>query len=209
MQATARTIFLSAAILCLSACSSPLPKGYDWQETFDADKRVNIDSLSDAQRCALTEADVKENKAAPATETVFIDWKEAGIRMNLPWNPTWGTTKYKTGPWRYDGLQGAFGPLELATGPCPNLLISAYGVEKKKDSLLDLQKDPSHTNLKAYIVGTKKALRFDEGVVGGTAKSLATEVSGGTLVFYGQTEQDISIFETIVQTLDTTALGNL
>lgn len=205
-----KKILLAAALLGVSACA-PLPKGYDWKETFDADSRANIDSLSDDERCALTDADVAENETAPATETVFVDWKEAGIRMSLPWNPAWGTKKYKTGPWRYDGLQGAFGPLEeAASGPCDNLLISSYGVEKASIGLLDLQKNASIANAKAYQVGSKKALSFEQNLPGeGVAKILAAEVPGGTVVFYGKTARDIGIFEGIVRTMDATALQNL
>jgi len=196
-----------AALLCVGACSSPNASG--WEKTFADDPRIDIDSLSDMERCAFTDEEVKGNVASAPTGNLHIDWKEAGVRMSIPWNPLWGTKTYKTAPWRNDGVYAAFGPLRPATGSCKNLLVSAYGAEKNVQSLLDIQKDATFNNLKAYIVGTKKALRYEATSAAGTLKNLAVEVPGGTIIFYGETEADIAVFENIVRTMDTTTLGNL
>ncbi len=206
---TLQILVVTAALLSITACNSSSNVS-GWEDTFARDPRIDIDSLSDAERCSLTEADVKESNIDSPTQNVFVDWKEAGVRMSIPWNPQWGTTKYKTAPWRNDGLSGAFGPLELAVGPCDNLLISSYWVGKGPATLLELQKDPTYSGLKAYIIGTKKALRYEQGMLGrDNVKTVAVEVSGGTILFYGYTEADVAMFENVIRTMDTTTLQKL
>lgn len=160
--------------------SSAASSTADWRTIFEADKRTDISTIEQTE---LTNAMQRPIRADVAMWVPYEN-PSLGIRVEFPWNPAWGSQKFKVLPyeeWEEEGDRiFSFGPLEEAMeGPAwflsryDNMIITPP--RPAADIIAEASGNTEITDVESLVIGKLSVVKVRGG---GFCDSVWFEIPG-------------------------------